>query len=70
MPLSKEAKKARRKALRVPTAKRDLLPLWNEHDLSDKPVMLFEEFMLLKMSKETYDSCVTEFVEIANLTNR
>ena len=51
-------------SVKIPTAKRDLLPLWEQYRLNDKPVMLLEEFMLLKMSKETYDRCLIDFAEI------
>ena len=52
-------------SIKVPSAKRDNLQLWNDHQLETKPIMSLEEFILMKVSKETYDLYINDVVTIA-----
>ena len=45
-------------SIKVPLAKQDLFPICNNKELDTKPIIWFEEFILLKIPKETYNMFV------------
>ena len=52
--------KIRDVTLKLPSAKKDLIPLYELKSLADCCVMSEEEFILLKMNRCDFDFCVNE----------
>ena len=54
-------------SIKIANTKRDNLRLWSDQELQTKPVLTFNQFMLLKITNETYEMFVNDIDVIANI---
>ena len=54
-------------SIKIANIKRDNLCLWSDQKLQTKPVLTFKQFILLKVTNETYKMFVNDINDIANI---
>ena len=54
-------------SIKIVNTKRDNLRLWSDQKLQTKSVLTFNQFMLLKITNETYEMFVNDIDVIANI---